>query len=156
MFPISRSSLVVLGLAGSRCIQVLQAQLVDETQVSPTVPGGTIGKSLEEQVGAGRGDVTTPQSSVYLIKRDPARSIRRGRQLFQRKFTTDQGLGPRVNPSSTVDISTHPALGAGLWSIAVPGATVVLEDLPGTAAWSTRALIVAMHLISSVLVCRKC
>ena len=75
MSPISRSSLIVLGLAGSLFIQASQAQLVDETQVSPTVPGGTIGKSLEEQVGAGRGDVTTPQSSVYLIKRDPARSI---------------------------------------------------------------------------------
>jgi hypothetical protein len=70
----------------------LQAQLVDETQVEPTVPLGTIGKSLDEQIGAGRGDTFTPQSSIYLIERDPARSIRRGRQLFQRKFTSAQGL----------------------------------------------------------------
>ncbi|MDB4374785.1 hypothetical protein N9129_00070 [Akkermansiaceae bacterium] len=47
------------------------AQLVDETQVTPTVPSGTIGKSLDEQVGAGRGDSVTPQSSIYLIQRDP-------------------------------------------------------------------------------------
>ena len=101
-------------MAGCLSIQDSPAQLVDETQVSPTVPGGTIGKSLEEQVGAGRGNVATPQSSVYLIKRDPARSIRRGRQLFQRKFTTDQGLGPRVNSSSRGDIVQNPAFGAGL------------------------------------------
>lgn len=92
----------------------LHAQLVDETQVTPTVPGGTIGKSLEEQIGAGRGDSVTPQSSVYLIQRDPARSIRRGRQLFQRKFTEAQGLGPRVNPHSSGNIMANPAFGAGL------------------------------------------
>ncbi len=51
---------------------------------------------------------------MYLIKRDPARSIRRGRQLFQRKFSTDEGHGPRVNVSSTGDITQNRALGAGL------------------------------------------
>ena len=67
------------------------AQLADSTQVTPTMPGGHIAKSLEQQVGAGHGDELTPGSSVYLIKRDPARSIRRGRQLFQRKFTMAAG-----------------------------------------------------------------
>ena len=51
---------------------------------------------------------------MYLIKRDPARSIRRGRQLFQRKFSTDEGQGPRVNVASTGDITQNRALGAGL------------------------------------------
>jgi hypothetical protein len=91
-----------------------RAQLTDVTQTAPSVPGGTIGKSLEEQIGAGQGDEYTWESSIYLIRRDPARSIRRGRQLFQRKFTTDQGLGPRVSNDSTGDIQQHPALGAGL------------------------------------------
>jgi hypothetical protein len=90
------------------------AQLVDATQVTPNVPGGQIGKSLEDQVGAGHGDAFTPGSSVYLIKRDPARSVRRGRQLFQRKFTRDQGHGPRVDDSSSGDIMANRALGAGL------------------------------------------
>jgi hypothetical protein len=90
------------------------AQLTDESQTGPTVPGGAIAKSLEQQVGAGRGDVLAAQSSAYLIKRDPARSIRRGRQLFQRKFTEEQGLGPRVNASGTGDIGTQMELGAGL------------------------------------------
>ena len=90
------------------------AQLTDVTQTSPTVPGGAIGKSLEEQIGAGRGDAFTPGASIYLIRRDPARSIRRGRQLFQRKFTREQGQGPRVSADSTGDIQDNPALGAGL------------------------------------------
>ena len=56
-----------------------------------------ISKSLTEQIGAGRGDILTPGSSEFIINRDPFRSIRRGRQLFQRKFTAKQGLGPRTN-----------------------------------------------------------
>jgi hypothetical protein len=90
------------------------AQLVDGTAVTPNLPGGQVNKSLEDQVGAGHGDEFTPGSAVYLIKRDPARSVRRGRQLFQRKFTQDQGLGPRVNFDSSGDIMASRALGAGL------------------------------------------
>jgi len=90
------------------------AQLTDNTQTVPTVPGGQIGKSLKEQIGAGSGDEFTPGSSIYLIKRDPARSIRRGRQLFQRKFTEAQGQGPRVSDSSEGNIQDDPKLGAGL------------------------------------------
>ena len=93
---------------------VARAQLTDSTPTTPNVPGGAIGKSLEQQIGSGQGDVLTPGSSVYLIKRDPARSIRRGRQLFQRKFTLNQGQGPRVSGHSTGDIHQNPALGAGL------------------------------------------
>ncbi len=91
-----------------------QAQLTDESQTQPQVPGGAIAKSLEEQIGAGHGDAFEYGSSVYLVKRDPARSIRRGRQLFQRKFTADQGVGPRVDFASTGDIREHRGLGAGL------------------------------------------
>ena len=93
---------------------LVHAQLTDETQTFPNVPGGTIGKSLEEQVGTGTGDEFTPGSSTYLILRDPARSIRRGRQLFQRKFTEDQGQGPRVSNDSSGNIQENRALGAGL------------------------------------------
>src|SRR5207253_9458133 len=38
----------------------------------------------------------------------------RGRQIFQRKFTMDQGQGPRVDGTSSGDIMANPALGAGL------------------------------------------
>jgi cytochrome c peroxidase len=95
-----------------------EAQLAECEQIDQALrvesPGGCIAKTLSQQIGAGQGDVYTPWSSVYLINRDPARAIRRGRQLFQRKFTVDEGLGPRVNRFSSGDITQHRALGAGL------------------------------------------
>jgi hypothetical protein len=106
------ASLVLI--ASLALVPAARGQLTDETQTTPRVPGGAIGKSLEQQVGAGQGNPLTYGSSVYLIKRDPARSIRRGRQLFQRKFTLDQGLGPRVSADSTGDIRETRMLGAGL------------------------------------------
>ena len=57
------------------------------------IPGGCIEKSLKDQIGYGQGDINTPGTSSYLVKRDPARAIRRGRQLFQRKFSLFEGLG---------------------------------------------------------------
>ena len=87
-------------------------QLADLTQ-SPNLENAGIAKSLAEQVGAGVGDVNTPSSSVYLISRDPARSIRRGRQLFQRKFTLAEGFGPRTGDGFG-DLSTELSIGAGL------------------------------------------
>ena len=93
------------------------AQLAQCAQINadPTVAiNGCITKTLSEQVGAGQGDDTTADSSIFLINRDPARSIRRGRQLFQRKFSLSEGLGPRVNESSTGDIHSNKAFGAGL------------------------------------------
>jgi hypothetical protein len=96
------------------CSSTATAQLTDSTQTRPGVAGGAIAKSLAQQVGAGHGDEFTPGSAVYLIKRDPARSIRRGRQLFQRKFTAYQGFGPRVDDDSEGDIQASAALGAGL------------------------------------------
>jgi hypothetical protein len=35
----------------------------------------------------------TSDSSSFIIARDPFRAIRRGRQLFQRKFLRSQGQG---------------------------------------------------------------
>ncbi|MFT4520565.1 MAG: hypothetical protein ACI9JM_002968 [Halioglobus sp.] len=94
-----------------------RAQLVDcdLAYVDPAVvPNGCVMKTLMEQIGEGQGDITLYGSSIYLIKRDPARSVRRGRQLFQRKFSAYEGLGPRVNYESVGDIVDSRALGAGL------------------------------------------
>lgn len=88
------------------------AQLIDLTQ-SPNSINEGIAKSLADQFGLGRGDIYTPGSSAYILARDPARSIRRGRQLFQRKFTVSQGVGPRVGDGMG-NPSAHPAIGAGL------------------------------------------
>ena len=89
-----------------------RAQLTDRTQAPNTAKAG-IAKSLEEEVGAGRGDIMTPGSSIFIIRRDPFRSIRRGRQLFQRKFTRAQGQGPNVG-DGVGNLNTDGAIGAGL------------------------------------------
>ena len=89
-----------------------QAQLVDKTK-APNTAGEGIAKSLADQVGAGRGDWLTPDSSSFIVARDPFRAIRRGRQLFQRKFTQAEGQGPGVG-DGTGDIHANLAIGAGL------------------------------------------
>lgn len=87
-------------------------ELIDRTQ-APNALNEGINKSLKEQIGEGRGDLTTPDSSAFIINRDPFRAIRRGRQLFQRKFTRAQGQGPGVGDGQG-DISTVITIGAGL------------------------------------------
>lgn len=87
-------------------------QETDQTQ-TPNAAGAGIAKSYTEQIGEGRGDVMTPGSSIFIIQRDPARSIVRGRQIFQRKFTVAQGLGPRLN-DGVGNIEARAIHGAGL------------------------------------------
>jgi hypothetical protein len=89
-----------------------QAQLVDNTH-APNVAKGGINKSLQQEIGASRGDAMTPDSSIFIIQRDPFRSVRRGRQLFQRKFTHLQGQGPNEGDGAG-NIDTDIAIGAGL------------------------------------------
>jgi mono/diheme cytochrome c family protein len=88
------------------------AQLTDRTQNPNNINFG-IAKSLNQEIGAGRGSLTTPDSSAFVIARDPFRAIRRGRQLFQRKFLRTQGQGPLAG-DGVGDLNTNLALGAGL------------------------------------------
>src|SRR5262245_23247914 len=88
------------------------AQMPDRTQ-NPNVANFGIAKSLIQQIGAGRGDWMTPDSSSFIIARDPFRAIRRGRQIFQRKFLRTQGQGPLAN-DGVGDLNVNLALGAGL------------------------------------------
>ncbi|HWM90919.1 MAG TPA: di-heme oxidoredictase family protein [Thermoanaerobaculia bacterium] len=90
-----------------------EAQLVDRTRAPHTENNAAVQKSLAQQVGAGRANDTTPTASLYLIRRDPFRSIRRGRQLFQRKFAIEQGLGP-ITGDGAGDIELDDTIGAGL------------------------------------------
>ena len=89
------------------------SQSIDRTQ-NPNTANAGIAKSLALEVGAGRGDLLTPDSSSFIIARDPFRAIRRGRQLFQRKFLRAQGQGPLAGPDGSGDININLALGAGL------------------------------------------
>jgi hypothetical protein len=61
----------------------------------------------------GRGHRMMPESSMFMIQRDPFRSIRRGRQLFQRKFTRVDGQGP-VKADGAGNVETELIIGAGL------------------------------------------
>jgi hypothetical protein len=88
------------------------AQMVDDSQ-APNIAKAGINKSLQGEIGAGRGSISASNSSLYIISRDPFRSVRRGRQLFQRKFTRAQGQGPNEN-DGVGDINTNIAIGAGL------------------------------------------
>jgi len=106
--PLGVAALVCACLAGTAAF----GQLPDQTQ-SPNTAGKGISKSLDGQKGAGRGDAYTMESSAYIIARDPFRAIRRGRQLFQRKFTRAQGVGPLAQ-DGVGDIGTNKAIGAGL------------------------------------------
>ena len=110
--PRTRGSRIIGTIA--LCLAAMQAtaQLTDVSQ-TPNLEHAGIQKSLEQQIGTGVGDVMTPGSSSFIIQRDPARSIRRGRQLFQRKFTASQGLGPRTRDGAG-DIASQPAVGAGI------------------------------------------
>jgi len=110
-----KASWTVLLLAGGLPLvlgQGARAQLIDQTQAPNNVKAG-IAKSLQNEIGAGRGNVMTPGSSIFIISRDPFRSIRRGRQLFQRKFTRAQGQGPNEGDGAG-DINTDIGIGAGL------------------------------------------
>jgi hypothetical protein len=90
----------------------IAAQLIDRT-TAPNTSGDGIALSLADQIGAGRGDWLTEESSSFIINRDPFRAIRRGRQLFQRKFTVAGGQGP-VMGDGAGNIEVDRIIGAGL------------------------------------------
>ncbi len=102
---------IALGLSGLQDF-ILAGQTVDRTQ-APNRANEGIGKTLAQQIGGGRGDAFTPGSSLFTIERDPFRAIRRGRQLFQRKFTREQGQGS-PGAARSGDINVNVAVGAGL------------------------------------------
>jgi mono/diheme cytochrome c family protein len=112
MKPIQKPKFIVLTGALVLLSGTVLGQLVDKTKAPNNAHEG-INKSLSEEIGAGRGDLNTPGSSWFIINRDPFRAIRRGRQLFQRKFTRAEGQGPNVG-DGTGDIDSNIALGAGL------------------------------------------
>ena len=103
------------------CVAVLVAMVVSasvngqlsDVEQTPNPLNEGIQKSYQEQVGMGRGDINTFDSSLFIIKRDPFRSIRRGRQIFQRKFTFEQGMGPRTGDGHG-DIALDQSIVAGL------------------------------------------
>jgi len=103
---------LLLFAAASVAAVPVMAQLIDRT-LAPNTANEGIATSLDEQIGMGRGDWFTEDSASFIINRDPFRSIRRGRQLFQRKFTLLRGQGPLAG-DGVGDVEHNLAIGAGL------------------------------------------
>lgn len=104
----------VLAVVATLVTATAWAQLPDRTR-NPNTANEGIAKSFTEQIGAGRGNTVTPNSSRFIIARDPFRAIRRGRQIFQRKFLRSEGQGPITGEGDGVtNIETDLAIGAGL------------------------------------------
>lgn len=101
------SAFVLLALSVPAC-----AQLIDKHRW-PNLANEGITKSYVEEIGAGRGSDQQADSSLFIIRRDPFRAVRRGRQLFQRKFLRTDGLG-RLNYDGDQDVNANNSLGAGL------------------------------------------
>jgi hypothetical protein len=111
---IKHSALWTLVACASLSAQVF-GQLIDRS-AAPNRANEGIARPLlgsyPSQIGDGRmsGDVN---SSANVIAFDPFRAIRRGRQLFQRKFTRVDGQGPLAG-DGIGDVELNPAIGAGL------------------------------------------
>jgi hypothetical protein len=101
-------------------------QLVDRNKAPNVANEGIarplIGPALDggpSQIGDGRSS-GSPNSSLNVIAFDPFRAIRRGRQLFQRKFSVEtrdgvdnDGFGPGLG-NTRGDINTIREIGAGV------------------------------------------
>ncbi|HVN82696.1 MAG TPA: hypothetical protein VMW38_27175 [Terriglobia bacterium] len=85
---LSRKSILkaTLGLFVTLSVPML-GQMIDKTKAPNTINEG-ISKSLTDEIGAGRGDLTTPNSSAFIISRDPFRAIRRGSPAFSAQVHT--------------------------------------------------------------------
>jgi len=94
----------------------IAGQLIDKTRAPNTSDDGIsrplIGVPHPSQIGDGRSGADR-NSSRNVIALDPFRAIRRGRQLFQRKFTRLEGQGP-VFGDGFGNIHSDLAIGAGL------------------------------------------
>ena len=98
-------------LSSARRAQLNECALIDALGLI-NAPGGCIAKPLASKSVRGK----EVYDAVFLEVHHQARSgspIKRGRQLFQRKFSLDEGLGPRLNAISA-GTSRRRALGAGL------------------------------------------
>jgi len=109
----------LVGFAGATVVCWIGASEATAQEVdrgsAPNSVGAGAAKSLLQQLADGTGSETTFGSSRYLIARDPARAIRRGRNLFQRKFKQSEGQGPRTNDGNgPAEGGFDNSVGAGL------------------------------------------
>jgi mono/diheme cytochrome c family protein len=111
-----RSLVACLALVWVATSVPILGQLVDKNKAPNTASEGIsrplMNGDYPTQIGDGRGS-PDPNASQNVIAFDPFRAIRRGRQLFQRKFTRLEGQGPGLGDGfGNVDVDL--AIGAGL------------------------------------------
>ena len=80
-----------------------RGQMIDNTQALNNAKAG-INKSLTDEIGAGRGDVMTPNSSVFIINRDP---FHFSRDLRQRTVPPRVKRSPPMEPVRGIRIAQH-------------------------------------------------
>jgi hypothetical protein len=103
---------VVAGAMTVGLAETANAQMRDRLEkISGIAVGDGVQKNIGGQIGTGRGNIQTPDSSIFIIQRDPFRSVRRGRQLFQRKFLPTQGFSGRDRAGN---IAVDASIGAGV------------------------------------------
>jgi hypothetical protein len=100
------------GLMTMTTAEMAQAQLRDTVEkISGNAVNEGVHKNIGDQIGSGRGNNQSPNTSIFIIQRDPFRAIRRGRQLFQRKFLPTQGFNGRDRSGN---IAIDASIGAGI------------------------------------------
>lgn len=104
-------------------------------------------RTVQQQTGAGRGDPDTVDSALFIIQRDPFRSIRRGRQLFQRNSGGLMGKDRGKATAQAISIPTAPS--ALAWPIAVRPAMDAREGRQAWEAMSPPGRTAAIHRTSS-------
>src|SRR5687767_8293018 len=90
-------------------------QLIDKNKAPNAANEGItrplVGAPYPSQIGEGRSGPDW-NTSANVIAFDPFRAIRRGRQLFQRKFSMLEGLGP-ITGDGSGDINSDVSVGTG-------------------------------------------
>ena len=109
-----RFILLAAGLAAWLSATVF-AQLVDNNKAPNRINGGVtrpLKSGYPSMIGSGRTG-SDPNTSLNVIRLDPFRAIRRGRQIFQRKFSVAEGIGT-ITGDGIGNIETDLSIGAGL------------------------------------------
>ena len=131
----SRWFILLVGVFAVWLSSTLLAQLVDNNKAPNAANGGInralVNGSYPTEVGDGRLG-SDQNTSLNVIRFDPFRAIRRGRQLFERKFSRIEGQGPLSNDGFG-DIENDSASAPGSQTV-VPGATGDHAAQPGSAA----------------------
>ena len=128
-------------------------QLTDRTQAPNTANAG-IAKSLQEEIGPGRGDVMTPGSSVYIIAAIPSDQYGAAGNCFSANLRTYRDRGPMKATAKAISTPTARLVQASpTVAHCVTGAR---RARPAWAVMSRHGLTAGMRLIYSDSVCARC